>query len=70
MIEEGLLETYPFDAIIAQHVYPEMEAGKVGFKAGMYMASADEIYLTIHGKRRPRCICLIKTLTLLLLHPV
>lgn len=50
MIEEGLLETYPFDAIIAQHVYPEMEAGKVGFKAGMYMASADEIYLTIHGK--------------------
>lgn len=50
MIEEGLLDHYQFDAIIAQHVYPELEAGKVGFKSGMYMASADEIYLTVKGK--------------------
>ena len=27
-----------------------MEAGKVGFKEGLYMASCDEIYMTIHGK--------------------
>ena len=50
MIREGLLEKYPMDAIIAQHVYPSMEVGNVGFKSGLYMASADEIYLTVHGK--------------------
>lgn len=50
MIREGLLEKYPMDAIIAQHVYPSMEVGKVGFKSGLYMASADEIYLTIQGR--------------------
>lgn len=50
MIKEGLLEYYKFDAILAQHVYPELESGKVGFKGGMYMASADEIYLTVKGK--------------------
>ena len=49
MIEEGLLEKYQPDLILAQHVYPEFEVGKVGFKSGMYMASADEIYLTVKG---------------------
>lgn len=50
MIKEGLLKKYQPDLILAQHVYPEMEAGTCGFKAGMYMASADEIYLTVKGK--------------------
>jgi len=50
MIKEGLLEKYKIDRMIAQHVYPEMEVGKVGFRSGMYMASADEIYLTVKGK--------------------
>jgi amidohydrolase len=50
MIKEGLLEKYQPDMILAQHVYPELEAGEVGFKEGMYMASADEIYLTVEGK--------------------
>ena len=49
MIEEGILEEYSPDCMIAQHVYPEMEVGSVGFKPGMYMASADEIYLTVKG---------------------
>ena len=49
MIEEGLLDKYQPDLILAQHVYPEFEVGKVGFKSGMYMASADEIYLTVKG---------------------
>ena len=48
MIKEGILEQA--SCCIAQHVYPELEAGKVGFKAGTYMASADEIYITIKGK--------------------
>ncbi|MBD99302.1 MAG: N-acyl-L-amino acid amidohydrolase [Verrucomicrobia bacterium] len=50
MIEEGLLDKYQPERVIAQHVYPEYEVGLVGFKSGMYMASADEIYLTVKGK--------------------
>ena len=29
---------------------PDMEAGHVGFKPGIYMASSDEIYITVKGK--------------------
>ena len=50
MLEQGLIEKFNPKKIIAQHVYPEMEVGKVGFKDGMYMASADEIYIKIKGK--------------------
>ena len=49
MIKEGVLEPAP-NCCFAQHVFPELEAGKVGFKEGTYMASADEIYITIKGK--------------------
>lgn len=50
MIEEGVLENPKVDRAIALHVFPSMETGKVGFKAGMYMASTDELYLTVNGK--------------------
>tara|TARA_B110000046_G_scaffold48630_1_gene53925 strand:+ start:39328 stop:40509 length:1182 start_codon:yes stop_codon:yes gene_type:complete len=49
MIEEGILDRYKPDLMLAQHVYPEFEVGYVGFKSGIYMASADEIYLTVKG---------------------
>ncbi len=50
MIEEGVLENPRPASIFGQHVFPELEAGKVGFKAGKYMASTDEIYLMVTGK--------------------
>ena len=50
MIKEGVLENPKPNSIFGQHVYPELEAGKVGFRKGKYMASTDEIYLDIHGK--------------------
>jgi amidohydrolase len=50
MINEGLLDKYKPDILLAQHVYPEMEVGEVGYREGMYMASADEIYITVLGK--------------------
>jgi amidohydrolase len=50
MLEEGLFEGREPDMIIAQHVLPEMETGHVGFKPGIYMASGDEIYITVKGK--------------------
>lgn len=50
MIKEGVLKNPNVNVAVAQHVYPSMETGKVGFRSGMYMASTDEIYLTITGK--------------------
>ncbi len=50
MIKEGVLENPAPSAVIAQHVYPQLEVGKVGFKGGMYMASTDELFMTVIGK--------------------
>lgn len=50
MIKEGVLESPSPDGIIGQHVMPLIDAGKVGFRSGIYMASTDEIYVTIKGK--------------------
>ncbi len=50
MIQAGVLENPKVDKAIALHVFPSMEAGKVGFKSGMYMASTDELYVTVNGK--------------------
>lgn len=50
MIQAGVLENPRPDKIFALHVFPAMEAGKVGFKAGKYMASTDELYFTVKGK--------------------
>lgn len=50
MIGEGVLQNPQVDFIFGQHVYPDLEAGKIGLKAGQYMASTDEIFITVKGK--------------------
>lgn len=50
MIKEGVLQRPAPESMFGQHVFPFLPAGKVGFRAGMYMASADEIYITVKGK--------------------
>lgn len=50
MIKEGVLENPAPGCILGQHVFPQLEAGKIGIRPGMYMASADEIYVTVRGK--------------------
>ena len=50
LIKEGVLENPHPDAILALHVNPSLEVGKLSFRSGMVMASADEIYITITGK--------------------
>jgi amidohydrolase len=50
LIKEGVLQNPAPQSIVGQHVMPMLPVGKVGFREGLYMASADEIYLTIHGK--------------------
>lgn len=50
MIAEGALALPVPQAVIGQHVMPELPAGSVGFRSGNYMASSDELYITIKGK--------------------
>jgi len=50
MIKEGVLENPKPSAVFGQHVMPLIDAGKVGFRAGKYMASTDELYVTVRGK--------------------
>ena len=50
MLEEGIFGDQKPDLVMAQHVFPDLEAGKAGFRPGIYMASSDEIFITIRGK--------------------
>jgi hippurate hydrolase len=50
MIEEGALKgSYPPGAVFGQHVQPDLPTGQIGVRGGMYMASSDEIYITVNG---------------------
>jgi amidohydrolase len=50
MIKEGVLENPKPASVIGQHVMPQIDVGKVGFRKGLYMASTDEIYVRVIGK--------------------
>jgi amidohydrolase len=50
MIRDGVLENPVVKELYALHVFPDMPVGKVGFREGIYMASSDEVYVTINGK--------------------
>ena len=50
MIEEGVLNDPKVERIFGLHVSPELDAGIFGFHGGSFMASSDEIYLTVIGK--------------------
>jgi amidohydrolase len=50
MIKDGVLENPDVEAVFGQHVMPELESGKLGFRSGKYMASTDELYLTVKGR--------------------
>ena len=50
LIKEGVLENPAPKNIFGMHVHTTLEKGKLSFRSGMVMASADEIYITIKGK--------------------
>ena len=50
MIKEGVLENPKPKSVIGQHVHPPLEVGKIGYRSGMYMASADEVQMVVKGK--------------------
>ena len=47
LIGEGVLEDPKPEKIFALHVHPGLEVGKLSFRNGMVMASADELYISI-----------------------
>lgn len=49
MIKAGVLQNPAVDKIFGLHVSPELEAGTFGFCEGKFMASSDEVYLTVVG---------------------
>ncbi|MBN1118333.1 MAG: amidohydrolase [Bacteroidales bacterium] len=50
IIESGAISNPKPEIIIGQHVIPDMTSGVLGFKAGEFMASTDEVTLSIKGK--------------------
>jgi amidohydrolase len=50
MIREGVLEKPAPQYMLGQHVAPNIPVGKIGFREGLYMASTDELYVTVKGK--------------------
>jgi len=49
VIQSGIFDLRNNAGIVALHVYPSLDAGSVGFATGSYMASSDEIHITING---------------------
>ncbi len=50
MIKAGVLENPKVQAIFGLHVHTTLDCGKLSFRKGQAMASADEIYFTVKGK--------------------
>lgn len=50
MIDAGVLQNPEVNTIIGLHVLPSMESGSLGFRAGPFMASGDEVNITVKGK--------------------
>ena len=50
LIDAGVLENPKVERLLGMHVSPEIETGKIGMKSGYYMASTDELYITLTGK--------------------
>ena len=50
MVEDGLFELFPVEAVYGMHNFPGMPVGNFGMQAGPSMASADMFYITITGK--------------------
>ncbi|WP_280189775.1 M20 aminoacylase family protein [Delftia sp. PS-11] len=50
MVEDGLFDRFPCDAIFALHNMPGFPVGQFGFREGSFMASSDTVIITVRGK--------------------
>jgi len=50
MIDDGLFERFPMEAVFGMHNWPGMKVGQFGLTSGPIMASSNEFCITIRGK--------------------
>jgi amidohydrolase len=50
MIDEGLFERFPVEAVYAMHNWPQLPAGVIGVNAGPMMAAADRVEICVNGR--------------------
>jgi amidohydrolase len=50
MVEDGLFDRFPVEAIYAMHNWPSMKPGTIGINMGAMMAAADRVTIEITGK--------------------
>ncbi|MGH8028057.1 MAG: amidohydrolase, partial [Pseudoxanthomonas sp.] len=51
MLKQGIFTDFKPQAVFGLHVWAGLPVGKVGYRSGAVMASADEWTLTVHGKQ-------------------
>jgi hippurate hydrolase len=50
MLEDGLFDAFPCDAVFAMHNMPGYPTGKFGFLPGSFMASSDTVIVKVTGR--------------------
>jgi len=50
MIDDGLFDRFPVDAVYAMHNWPNLPPGTVGLNGGAMMSAADRVEITVSGK--------------------
>jgi hippurate hydrolase len=50
MIDDGLFDRFPVDAVYAMHNWPQLPPGTIGINSGPMMAAADRVDITVHGR--------------------
>ncbi|WP_233850382.1 M20 aminoacylase family protein [Paraburkholderia sp. HD33-4] len=50
MLDDGLFEQFPCDAVFAMHNMPGFPTGKFGFLPGSFMASSDTVIIKVIGR--------------------
>jgi hippurate hydrolase len=50
MIDDGLFDRFPVDAVYAMHNWPALPPGIIGVNAGPMMAAADRIEIVVQGR--------------------
>ncbi|MGF6936466.1 hippurate hydrolase [Paraburkholderia sp. UCT70] len=50
MLDDGLFEQFPCDAVFAMHNMPGFPTGKLGFMPGSFMASSDTVIIEVIGR--------------------
>ncbi|MDF2156807.1 amidohydrolase [Algoriphagus sp. CAU 1675] len=47
MVQEGVMDDV--DAVFGLHIWSQIEAGKIGYRSGPFMAAVDNLAITVHG---------------------